>query len=45
MKRSKLSYFEEKPDIAKVFPEFSTRTINYQLPKRVKTYLLKGLRG
>ena len=30
-------YFEEKPDIAKVFPEFSTRTNNYQLPKRVKT--------
>ena len=30
-------YFEEKPDIAKVFPEFSTRKNNYQLPKRVKT--------
>ena len=30
-------YFEEKPDIAKVFPEFSTRRNNYQLPKRVKT--------
>ena len=29
--------FEEKTDIAKVFPEFSTRTNNYQLPKRVKT--------
>ena len=28
---------EEKPDIAKVFPEFNTRTNNYQLPKRVKT--------
>ena len=26
-------YFEEKPDITKVFPEFSTRTNNYQLPK------------
>ena len=24
-------YFEEKSDIAKVFPEFSTRTNNYQL--------------
>ena len=32
-----LYYFEEKPDIAKVFPEFSTRTNNYQLSKRVKT--------
>ena len=30
-------YFEEKPDIAKVLPEFSTRTNNYQLRKRVKT--------
>ena len=30
-------YFEEKSDIVKVFPEFSTRTNNYQLPKRVKT--------
>ena len=30
-------YFEEKPDIAKVFPEFSTRTNNYQLPKRGET--------
>ena len=30
-------YFAEKPDIAKVFPEFSTCTNNYQLPKRVKT--------
>ena len=30
-------YFDEKPDIAKVFPEFSTRANNYQLPKRVKT--------
>ena len=30
-------YFEEKLDIAKVFPEFSTRTNNYQLPKRGKT--------
>ena len=30
-------YFEEKPDIAKVFPEFSTRTNNYQRPKRGKT--------
>ena len=30
-------YFEEKPDIAKVFPEFITRTNYYQLPKRVKT--------
>ena len=29
-------YFEEKPNIAKVFHEFSTRTNNYQLPKRVK---------
>ena len=37
MKRSKFSHFEEKPDIAKVFPEFGTRTVNYQLPKRVKT--------
>ena len=26
-------YFEEKPDIAKVFPEFHKRTNNYQLPK------------
>ena len=30
-------YFEEKPDIAKVLPEVSTRTNNYQLPKRVKS--------
>ena len=30
-------YFEEKPDIAKALPEFSTRTNNHQLPKRVKT--------
>ena len=30
-------YFEEKPDIAKIFLEFSTCTNNYQLPKRVKT--------
>ena len=30
-------YFEEKPDIAKVFPEFCTRANNYQLPKRVRT--------
>ena len=29
-------YFEEKPYITKVFPEFSTRTNNYQLPKQVK---------
>ena len=29
--------FEEKPDIVKVFPEFSTCTNNYQLPKRVET--------
>ena len=29
-------YFEEKPDIAKVFPEFCTRANNYQLPKRVR---------
>ena len=29
-------YFEEKPDITNVFPEFSTRTNNYQLPKQVK---------
>ena len=30
-------YFEEKPDIAKVFHEFCTRANNYQLPKRVRT--------
>ena len=30
------NYFEEKPDIAKVCPEFTTRRNNYQLPKRVK---------
>ena len=30
-------YFEEKPDITKVFPEFTTRTSNHELPKRVKT--------
>ena len=30
-------YFEEKLDIAKVFPEFDTRRINYQIPQRVKT--------
>ena len=30
-------YFEERPDIAKVFPEFCTRTNKYQLSKRVKT--------
>ena len=30
-------YFEEKPDLAKVFPELNTRTNNYQLPSRVKT--------
>ena len=30
-------YFEEKPDIARVFPEFNTRRNNCQLPKRVKT--------
>ena len=30
-------YFEEKPDIAKAFSEFSTRTSNYQLSKLVKT--------
>ena len=29
--------FEKKPDIAKAFLEFSTRTNNYQLPKRVIT--------
>ena len=29
-------YFEEKPEIAKVFPEFSTHRNNYQLPKQVK---------
>ena len=42
-------YFEEKPDIAKVFPEFSTSTNNCQLPKRVKTsnmpICFKHLRG
>ena len=31
------TFFEEKPDIAKVLPEFRTGTNNYQLPKRVKT--------
>ena len=30
-------YFEEKPAITKVFPEFFTRANNYQLPKRVRT--------
>ena len=30
-------YFEEKPDIAKVFPEFDTRRNNDQLLKLVKT--------
>ena len=30
-------YFEEKPDIAEVFPEFSTRTNNHQLRKQLKT--------
>ena len=30
-------YFEEKPNLATVFPEFHTRTSNYQLPTRVKT--------
>ena len=30
-------YFEENPDIAKVFTEFRKRTNNYQLPKRVET--------
>ena len=30
-------YFEEKPDLAKVFPEFTTRTNNYQFPTCVKT--------
>ena len=30
-------YFEEKPDSAKVFPEFYTCRNNYQLPKQVKT--------
>ena len=35
-KRGWYYYFEEKPGIAKVFPEFSTRTNNYQLPKRGK---------
>ena len=29
-------YFEEKPDIAKVFSELSARANNYQLLKRVK---------
>ena len=37
MKHGWYYYFEEKPDIAKVFPEFGTCTNNYQLPKRVKT--------
>ena len=30
-------YFEEKSDIAKVFPESGTCTNNYQLSKQVKT--------
>ena len=30
-------YFEEKPDIAKVFSEFNTRRNNYQPSKLVKT--------
>ena len=30
-------YFKEKPDIVKIFHEFSSHTFNYQLPKRVKT--------
>ena len=30
-------YFEERTDIAKVFPEFTTRTATYQIPKRKKT--------
>ena len=30
-------YFEEKPDIAEVFPEFNTCRNSYQLPKRMKT--------
>ena len=30
-------YFEEKPNLATVFPDFHTRTSNYQLPTRVKT--------
>ena len=29
--------FGGKPDVAKVFPEFSARANNYQLPKQVKT--------
>ena len=29
-------YFEEKPNIAKVFPEFNTRRNSHQLLKRVK---------
>ena len=37
MKHGWYYYFEEKPDIAKVFPEFSTRTNDYQLAKQVKT--------
>ena len=37
MKHGWYHYLEEKPDIAKVFPEFSARTNNCQLPKRVKT--------
>ena len=31
-------YFEEKADIAKVFPEFNTDRNIYQLSKRVKTF-------
>ena len=37
MKHDWYYYFEEKPDIVKVFSEFDTRTNNCQLPKRVKT--------
>ena len=37
MKHGWYYYFEEKPDIAKVFPEFSIRTNNCQFPKRVET--------
>ena len=37
MKHGRHYYFEEKRDIAKVFLKLSTRTNNYQLPKRVKT--------
>ena len=36
-KHSWCYYFEKKPDIAKFFPKFSTRTNIYQLPKQVKT--------